>query len=81
MPTRRPYPIDLSNEEWQILEPLVSEAKPGDHPRTHAAPQLLKAGFYFIKVLRAIAPDDCCPTKIRPGRRCLPLLPLAAPQR
>jgi transposase len=49
MPTRRPYPIDLSNEEWQILEPLVSESKPGDHPRTLAAPQLLEAGFYFIK--------------------------------
>ena len=32
MPTRRSYPTDLSNDEWEILRPLVPEAKPGGRP-------------------------------------------------
>ena len=33
MPTRRPYSTDLSGEEWEILRPLVPEAKPGGRKR------------------------------------------------
>jgi hypothetical protein len=29
MPARRPYDTDLSGDEWQIIEALVPNAKPG----------------------------------------------------
>jgi putative transposase len=31
---RKPYPTDLSDEQWAVLEPLVPAAKPGGRPRT-----------------------------------------------
>lgn len=49
MSTRRSYSTDLSDEEWRILEPLVPEAKPGGHPRTHEARELLDAVFYTVR--------------------------------
>src|SRR5215212_11691004 len=49
MPTRRPYSTDLSDEEWEILEPLVPDAKPGGRPRAHATRELLNAVFYVLK--------------------------------
>jgi putative transposase len=35
MSTRSPYATDLSDEQWEILEPLVPRAKPGGRPRAH----------------------------------------------
>ncbi len=32
--SRKPYPSDLTDAEWSILEPLIPPAKPGGHPRT-----------------------------------------------
>ena len=32
MPTRRPFPTDLSDDEREILKPPVPEAKPGGRP-------------------------------------------------
>jgi putative transposase len=49
MPTRRPYSTDLSNEEWQIIRPLVPEAKPGGRPRAHETRELLNAIFYVLR--------------------------------
>src|SRR5215211_970555 len=49
MPTRRPYSTDLSDEEWEILEPLVPDAKPGGRPRAHATRELLNAIFYVLR--------------------------------
>lgn len=31
---RKPYPTDLTNDEWNIIKPLIPVAKPGGHPRT-----------------------------------------------
>ncbi len=31
---RKAYKSDLTDEEWQIIEPLIPPAKPGGHPRT-----------------------------------------------
>ena len=31
---RKPYPSDLTDEQWALLEPLLPDAKPGGHPRT-----------------------------------------------
>ena len=49
MPTRRPYCTDLSDEEWEILRPLVPEAKPGGRPRAHETRELLNAIFYVLR--------------------------------
>ena len=49
MPTRRSYSTDLSDDEWEILRPLVPEAKPGGRPRAHETRELLNAIFYVLK--------------------------------
>lgn len=49
MPTRRSYSTDLSDEEWEILHPLVPEAKPGGRPRAHQTRELLNAIFYVLR--------------------------------
>src|SRR5918999_1277866 len=49
MSTRRPYPTDLSDDEWEILKSLVPEAKPGGRPRAHQTRELLNAIFYVLR--------------------------------
>jgi transposase len=49
MSTRRPYPTDLSDDEWEILKPLIPEAKPGGRPRAHRPRELLNAIFYILR--------------------------------
>src|ERR687893_77971 len=49
MSTRRPYSTDLSDEEWEILEPLVPDTKPGGRPRVHHPRELLNAIFYVLR--------------------------------
>jgi putative transposase len=49
MSTRRPYPTDLSDDEWEILKPLIPEAKPGGRPRAHQPRELLNAIFYVLR--------------------------------
>ncbi len=47
--TRKPYPTDLTDAQWQVLEPLVPPAKPGGRPRTTAMRELLNAMFYHLR--------------------------------
>lgn len=47
--TRRSYPTDLSDAEWEVLGPLVPEAKFGGRPRAHDARELLDAIFYVLR--------------------------------
>lgn len=49
MPARRPYSTDLSDEEWEVLRPLVPEAKPGGRPRAHRSREILDAIFYVLR--------------------------------
>ena len=49
MLTRRPYPTDLSDDEWAILRPLLPAAKPGGRPRAHHTCELLDAIFYVVR--------------------------------
>jgi putative transposase len=46
---REPYPSDLSDEEWAILEALIPPAKPGGKPRTTDMREVLNAIFYVNK--------------------------------
>lgn len=44
---RKPYPTDLTDQEWQIIEPLLPPAKFGGHPRTTNLREVLNAIFYL----------------------------------
>jgi putative transposase len=46
---RKAYKSDLSEEQWQIIEPLIPPAKPGGHPRTVDLREVVNAIFYVLR--------------------------------
>ena len=44
---RQAYPSDLSDQEWNILAPLIPKALPGGHPRTTDMREVLNAILYL----------------------------------
>jgi putative transposase len=44
---RQAYPSDLSNEEWNMLAPLIPKALPGGHPRTTDMREVINAILYL----------------------------------
>jgi putative transposase len=44
---RTPYPSDLTDEQWQLIEPLIPAAKPGGRPRTVNMQELINAILYL----------------------------------
>lgn len=49
MLARKAHATDLSDAEWEILRPLVPEAKPGGRPRVHRTRELLDAIFHVVR--------------------------------
>jgi putative transposase len=45
---RLSYDTDLTDDQWQILEPLIPAAKPGGRPRSLEMREVLKAIFYLL---------------------------------
>ncbi len=45
---RKPYPTDLTDAEWEILEPLIPAAKPGGRPRTVDMREIVNGLFYIL---------------------------------
>lgn len=45
-PHRTPYPSDLSDAEWEIIEPLLPNPKGFGHPRTVNLREILNGIFY-----------------------------------
>jgi putative transposase len=43
---RKPYPSDLTDEQWAVLEPLIPPAKPGGAPRTVHMREVVNTLFY-----------------------------------
>lgn len=46
---RKSYPSDLTDDEWNILEPLIPPPKSGGRPRTVEMREVLNAIFYVLK--------------------------------
>jgi transposase len=45
-----PYPSDLSDQEWEILAPLIPPAKPGGRRRKWPMQRILNAVFYVLLI-------------------------------
>jgi putative transposase len=43
---RKPYPSDLTDEQWALLAPQIPPAKPGGHPRTTDVREVVNALLY-----------------------------------
>jgi putative transposase len=46
---RKPYPSDLTDEQWRVLEPLIPPAKHGGRHRTVDMREVLNAILYMIR--------------------------------
>jgi len=46
---RKPYPTDLTDEQWKLVEPLLPEARPGGRPRETDMREVLNALFYLVR--------------------------------
>ena len=46
---RKTYPSDLTDEQWELLSPLLPAAKPGGRPRTVELREILNAILYVLR--------------------------------
>jgi putative transposase len=46
---RKPYPSDLTDEQWRLIAPLLPEAKPGGRPREVDLREVLDGIFYLVR--------------------------------
>jgi putative transposase len=46
---RIPYPTDLTDNEWQLIEPLLPQARKLGRPRQHSWRDILNAIFYVLR--------------------------------
>ena len=60
---RKTYPSDLTDEQWELLSPLLPAAKPGGRPRTVELREILNAILYVLRTGCAwrILPHDLPP--------------------
>jgi putative transposase len=49
MEKRKPYPSDINDDEWQIIEPLIPPAKSGGRPRSCDMREILNGIFYEVR--------------------------------
>jgi len=49
MTKRHSYPSDLTNEQWEILRPLIPSAKHGGRPRKTDMRAVVNAIFYLLR--------------------------------
>jgi putative transposase len=63
MQTRKPYPTDLTDTEWQILDPLLPAAKPGGRPEAYPKREIVNAILYVLRTGCAwrFVPNDLPP--------------------
>src|ERR671933_288332 len=46
---RKPYPTDLSDEEWKYIEPHMPTPEGRGRPRVHSLREILDATFYVLR--------------------------------
>ena len=46
---RKPYPTDLTDEQWKLVEPFVPDAKPGGRPRKTRLREVVNAILYLVR--------------------------------
>src|SRR5215216_8159256 len=46
---RKPYPTDLSDAEWNYIQPHLPAPKGHGRPRTHSLREILNAIFYVLR--------------------------------
>jgi len=46
---RQPYPSDLTDAQWAMLEPMLPPVKPGGRPRKHALRDIMDAMRYVLR--------------------------------
>jgi len=44
---RNPYPTDLTDEQWKLIEPLIPPARPGGRPRKVDMREVINAILYL----------------------------------
>lgn len=44
---RTPYPSDLTDEQWKLIEPLIPPAKPGGRPRKVSMKEVINGILYL----------------------------------
>src|SRR5215472_3541087 len=59
MEDRQAYDTDLTDAEWDRLEPLVPAAKPGGRPPKHTRREIVNG---ICCAIRSGAHGNCCPT-------------------
>jgi putative transposase len=47
--TRKAYKTDITDAQWQILEPLIPPAKTGGHPRAVNMREVVNGIFYVLR--------------------------------
>jgi len=60
---REPYKSDLTDEQWEVIEPLLPPSKPGGRPREVDLREVVNALFYQARtgVQWDYLPNDLCP--------------------
>src|SRR5919199_285738 len=63
MASRQPYPTDLNDTEWSILEPLIPAANPGGRPEKYPKRAIVNAILYVLRTGGAwrLVPHDLPP--------------------
>jgi putative transposase len=46
---RKPYPTDLTDDQWQCVEPFLPDAKPGGRPRKTHLREVVNALLYLVR--------------------------------
>ena len=49
MEARKPYPTDLSDKEWALIQPYVPETKRGGRPEKYPKREILHAIFSIVR--------------------------------
>src|SRR5688572_33365533 len=47
--TEKPYPTDLSDEEWALIEPLLGRKRGRGHEQDYSLRRIVEASFYVLR--------------------------------